>query len=64
MDTIKILKTPRGTFNVKAIFENESEANKNDFYYYFTFEGNDIYTKHISLYSVYFAIIEKKYKEV
>jgi len=61
METIKTIKTPRGTFNVKAIFTNNKEANENGFYEYFTNDdGTHIYTKHISEYSVYFAIIEKK----
>lgn len=60
METIKIIKTPRGTFNVKAIFKNQKDANDNNFYYYFTNDdGTDIYTKYIGEHSRYFAIIEK-----
>ena len=64
METIKTIKTARGTFNVKAIFKSEKEANDNGFYIYFTHYDEqdrriDIYTKHIGEYSCYFAIIEK-----
>lgn len=60
MKTIKTIKTPRGTFNIKAIFKTEQEANENGFYYYFTNDdGTGICTKHISEYSVYFATIEE-----
>lgn len=60
METIKTIKTPRGTFNVKAVFKSESEANAAGFYYYFTNDdGTGICTKHISQYSCYFATIEQ-----
>lgn len=60
METIKTIKTPRGTFNVKAIFKSRAEANENGFYIYFTNDdGIDIYTKHISEYSVYVATVER-----
>lgn len=59
METIKTIKTPRGTFNVKAIFNNQKEANDNGFYYYFTNDdGIDIYTKYIAEHSRYFATVE------
>jgi hypothetical protein len=61
METIETIKTPRGTFNVKAKFRSEKEANDNGFYYYFTNDnGVDIYTKYIGEYSRYFAIVEKE----
>lgn len=60
METIKTIKTPRGTFNVKAIFKNEKEANEAGFYIYFTNDdGTDIYTKAIAEHSRYFGIVEK-----
>ena len=59
METLKIIKTPRGTFNVKAIFLSVAEANENGFHEYFTnTDGIRIFTKHISEYSVYFATLE------
>ncbi len=59
METIKTIKTPRGTFSVKAIFKSKAEANENEFYYYFTNDdGIDIYTKSIGEYSKYFATVE------
>ena len=59
METIKVIKTPRGTFNIKAVFSNDQEARDNGFGYYFTNDdGVDIYTKHIKEYSVYFATVE------
>lgn len=60
METIKTIKTPRGTFNVKAIFRTEREANANGFYMYFTNDdGIDICTKSIGEHSRYFATIER-----
>jgi DNA-directed RNA polymerase specialized sigma54-like protein len=63
METIKTIKTPRGTFNVKAIFKSESEANDNGFYYYFTNDdGIGICTKVIGEVSKnirYIATIER-----
>ena len=60
METIKTLKTPRGTFNIKAIFKSVQEANENGFYEYFTNDtGEWLFTKHIGKYSVYFAIVIK-----
>lgn len=57
---MKQIKTPRGTFNIANEFTNSTEAKTNGFYYYFTNDdGTDIYTKHISEYSVKFAIIKK-----
>ena len=41
----KILKTPRGTFEINCVFHSLEEAKKEGYSYYFTFEGKDIYIK-------------------
>ena len=54
------IKTPRGTFNVKATFTSSKDARAEGFGYYFTNDdGIDIYTKHVSEYSVHFATVTK-----
>ena len=41
----KLLKTPRGTFEITATFDNMEDAKKDGYGYYFTFNGRDIYTR-------------------
>jgi hypothetical protein len=56
--TSGVIKTPRGTFKVRAIFDSEREANESGYYIYFTNDdGTDVYTKHIGEYSCHFAIV-------
>lgn len=58
------IKTPRGTFNIKKEFMTETEANAEDYYYYFTNnDGTDIYTYHIDEYHVRFGIIKHEKSE-
>jgi hypothetical protein len=53
------LKTPRGTLGIKAMFANEMEATEAGYYIYFNDDEYDVYTKHISEYSVKFALVRR-----
>lgn len=60
METIETIKTPRGTFKVRAEFKTNEEANEAGYYIYFTNDdGTDIYTKHLDEYHVHVGIIRK-----
>lgn len=69
VDQVGYIKTPRGNLLVECIFNSETVAREHGYEMYFSLNrGLCIFTKHIDVYHVLFAVVDKqapfKYKQI